>query len=309
MVAPNPVDVLTRRVRAALATLFVESFATPSGVESDPPAPVDRSSLTDRQLYRLDVLASVTFGFAWATPLLAIAVSAAFEWYTRHPAALEGFATAIRAALAELVRHLDDLVERGDLDPAEADLPLVRDAAEGRGGRESIGPAVEKAVRLFTRGADAPFRRLYEADYRTPYSVPVDAPTVYAAVIRPYGYEEDEWEYDLGSLSPDLATLRRRSSAGFFALGDDVLIGFAEVSLVPAARWEGGARQTDLCDAAVRKAGEIESYDLHSFMASGGGISETVSDYPIEPHPAGAIVRQATVKLVLVRHVPLASGD
>lgn len=308
MVAPNPVDVLTRRVRDALGTLFVESFAEASGVDSDPPAPVDRSSLTDRQLYRLDVLASVTFGFAWAPPLLAIAVSAAFEWYSRHPTALEGFAGAIRAALAEMVRHLDLLVERGDLDPAEADLPLVKDAAEGRAG-ESIGPAVEKAVCLYQTGAHAPRRRLYEADCRTPYFVPVDAPAVYAAVIRPYGYEEDEWEYDLGSLSPDLATLRRRISADFFALEDDVLIGFAEVSLAPAAAWEAGARQTDVCDAAVRQAGGRESYDLHSFMASGAGISETVSEYPIEPHPAGPIVRQATVRLVLVRHIPLEAGD
>jgi hypothetical protein len=131
---------------------------------------------------------------------------------------------------------------------------------------------------------------------------------VYAAVIRPDGYGQDEWEYDLGSLSPDLATARRRGSAGVYALDDEVLIGFAEVSLVPATGWEG-ARQTDVCDTAVRRAGQRESYDLHSFTVSGAGISQTVSDYPIEPHPAGPIVREATVRLVLVRHIPVEAED
>jgi hypothetical protein len=308
MVAPNPVDVLTRRVHEALATLFVESFAESPRVDSDPPAPAERSSRTEQQRYRLDVLASVTLGLVWAAPLLATAVSAAFEWYTRHPTGLEGFTRAMRAALAEMVRHLDNLVERGDLDRAEADLPLVREAADGSTDRESIGAAVEKAIHLFRTAADAPRRRLYEEDCRTPYSVPVDAATVYAAVIRPDGYRQDEWEYDLGSLSPDLATARRRGSAGFYALDDEVLIGFAEVSLVPATGWEG-ARQTDVCDTAVRQAGQRESYDLHSFTVSGAGISQTVSDYPIEPHPAGPIVREATVRLVLVRHIPLEAED
>jgi hypothetical protein len=304
MVAPNPVDVLTRRVREALATLFVESFAESFRADSDPPPPADRSSRTEQQRYRLDVLASVTLGLVWGAPLLATAVSAAFEWYTRHPTGLEGFTRGIRAALAEMVRHLDDLVRRGDLSAAEADLPLVRDAAAGRTGPESLGSAVEKAIGLFRTGADAPWRRRYEADCRTPYFVPVDAATVYAAVIRPDGYRQDEWEYDLGSLSPDLATARRRGSAGFYALDDDLLIGFAEVSLVPATGWEG-ARQTDVCDTAVRQAGQRESYDLHSFTVSGAGISDTVGDYPTEPHPAGPIVREATVRLVLVRHIPL----
>lgn len=61
----------------------------------------------------------------------------------------------------------------------------------------------------------------------------------------------------------------------------------------------------DVCDTAVRQAGQRESYDLHSFTVSGAGISETVGDYPSEPHPAGPIVREATVRLVLVRHIPL----
>lgn len=309
MVVPNPADVLTRRVRDALEALFVASFTERSGIGSAPPAPVDRSSLTDRQRYHLDVLASVTFGFAWAPPLLAIAVSTAFEWYGGHPAALEGFAGSLRAALSEMVRHLGDLVDRGDLDSAEPDLQLVRHAAQGAASRESIATAVEDAFKLYSTGAYAPQRRLQEADFRTPYFVAVDAPSVYAAVIRPYGYDEDEWEYDLGSLSPDLVTLRRRSSAGFFALGDDVLVGFAEVSLHPAGAWEAGARQTEVCDAAVRETDGRESYDLHSFSASGAGICETVSDYPIEPHPAGPIVRQATVRLVLLRHIALEAGD
>ena len=57
------------------------------------------------------------------------------------------------------------------------------------------------------------------------------------------------------------------------------------------------------------EAGGRSSYDLHSFTASGAGISEVVSDFPIEPHPAGPTVRQATVRLVLVRHIPLETGD
>lgn len=301
MVAPNPVDALTWSVRHALGTLFLESFADPSG----PGAPADLSSLDDRERYRLDVLASVTLGTAWAPPLLVIAVAAAFEWYCGHPAALEKFAGSIRAALAELVGHLDRQVERGDLDPAETDLPFVRDAAAGRCDRESIAAALDRALRLYRTGAHAPWRRLYEADCRTPYAVPVHAPTVYAALIRPYGYDEEEWEYDLGSLSPDLATLRRRVASDVIEYGDDVLVGYAEVSLVPAASREAGARQTEVCDAAIRETGGVESYDLHSFSAAGAGISEVVTDYPVEPHPAGPIVRQATVKLVLRRAIPL----
>jgi len=36
-------------------------------------------------------------------------------------------------------------------------------------------------------------------------------------------------------------------------------------------------------------------------MADGAGICEVVTNYPIDPHPAGPIVRTATVRLVLVR--------
>ncbi len=306
MVAPNPVDVLTRRVRDALRALSVNAFAEAPRLT---PVPDEPPSRTDREQYRLGVLASVTFGLAWAAPLLRIAASTAFDWYRSYPTALEGFAAALQASLAEMVRHLEALVDRGDLDPAEPGLQLVKDAAEGLAERDSLAEAVEKAVRLYETGAHAPVHRLYVADCRTPYSVPLEAPTVYVGVIQPTGYEDGEWEYDLGSLSPDLATLRRRISAGFMDRGDDALVGLAEVLLVPAAANEDGASQTEICDAAVRAAAGRESYDLHSFMAAPAGISEIVSDYPIEPHPAGPIVRKAIVRLVLVRHIPLQGSD
>jgi hypothetical protein len=309
MVAPNPVDVLTRRVRHALGDLLFTAFTSEAAGEVEPHPAEELAALTDRQRYRLDVLATVTFGFAWAPPLLAIAITTAFEWYGRHEEPVARFAEAIRTALAEMVPHLAGLVERGDLDPEEGDLGLVRGAADGRSERQDAGPTVEKAIRLYRGGASAPWRRLYEADCRTPYTVPVAAATIYAVLIRPCGYDEDDWEYDLGTLSPDLATLRRRFQADVGEFCDDVPVGLAEVSLVPAAAWEAGARQTDVCDAAVRAAGGVESYDLHSFNAAGAGISEIVSDFPIDPHPAGLIARTATVRLVLVRQISLdASG-
>lgn len=304
MVAPNPLDVLTIRVRHALGRLFMESFTSVPSADAAP-GPRDLGSLSDRQRYRVEVLGGFTFGLVSAPQLVATAVEAAFQWYASQADALETFAGEIRAALADLAGDLDRLVSLGDLDPSAPDLQFVKDVAHGRAPRESIAPALGKAVRMHQVGTHAPSQRLYEADCRTPYSVPVDGAIVYAALLRPHGYAEDEWEYDLASLSPDLATLRRRIAAGFIEHAGDVVVGFAEVSLVSAASWEGGGRQSDVCDAAVREAGGVESYDLHSFMVSGAGISHVVSDYPIEPHPAGPIVREAKVKLVLARGIPL----
>lgn len=308
MVAPNPVDLLTSRVRHALGGLFLQSFTSAASGDSAP-ASREFSSLTDRQRYRLEVLAGFTFGIVSAPQLVTTAVEAALEWYGSHAEALESFEAEIRGALGGLAAELDRFVALGDLDASNPDLQVVKDAAEGRAARESVAPALEKALRLYRVGAHAPSQRLYEADCRTPYSVPVDGAIIYAALLRPYGYDEDEWEYDLGSLSPDLATLRRRIADGVLVHADDVVVGLAEVSLVPAASWEAGGRQTNVCDTAVRETGGVQSYDLHSFMASGAGICEVVTDYPIEPHPAGPIVGVTVVKLVLVREFPLEPGE
>jgi len=301
MVAPNPEDVLTSRVRRALVALLVASLdADPPAdgevaTEGDPGAPLDR-----RQLYGRHVLASVVLGYAWAPALLSTAITAALDWFVAHERALEAFEAEVRRAIGEMVPDLARLADAGDLDPSSPSLVLVSDAAEGRTPRLNLGRAVEATINLYREGVRAPWRRLHEADCRTPYAVPVLAPTAFVAVIRPYGYEEGEWEYDLGTLSPDLATLRRRVARDGDH-GDDVIVGYAEVRLRPAVAGENPERQTDTCDAAVREQGGVASYDLHSFMADGAGICEVVTNYPIDPHPAGPIVRTATVRLVLVR--------
>jgi hypothetical protein len=302
MVAPNPEDVLTSRIREALRALLAASLKSPAPHVKGPRSFHPRDAQQEES-HR--ILASVILGHAWAPQLLSTAITRALELFVRHEQALAEFVAAVRCALGEAVPHLDRMVDDGDLDRSAPDLELVRAAAEGGTPAPSIARAVEVAAILCREGRIAPRKRRYEADCRTPYSVPVDAPTVFAAVIRPFDYDEGEWEYELGSLSPDLATLRTRIAE---SLGDDDdLVGYAEVHLEPATDTEG-SRQTDICDAAIRVQNGVASYDLHSFLVAGAGISEVVTDYPIEPHPAGPIARTATVRLTLVRHIPLDAG-
>lgn len=60
-----------------------------------------------------------------------------------------------------------------------------------------------------------------------------------------------------------------------------------------------------MCDVPVRGRNETEFYDLHSFAAAPHGPSEFIDRFPIDPHPAGPVLRSETVRLTPKRTFPL----
>lgn len=320
MIGPSPTALLTSRIRQALAALPIAGLHEPDTVVPSPPGAPETGRPSGR--YRAEVLRDVISGRVWAPELLAIAVGAACDILSHGASPADRFEQRIHAALAGFWPELQAMADRGDLDSSDPELGRLRTVIDGGTvSGEDLSAVVRAAFRLHWTGSNAPRMRLYEADRRTPYTVPVSAPTIFLALLREApedegaapaarvdaagAMESGAWEYDLATASPTLAILRDRVARIYRDPDDFVTFGFAEVRLAPAAGTPETFRQTDVCDVAVRATGGVESYDLHSLACSPHGPSETIEEYAIVPHPAGEVVGAATVQLVMLRAIGL----